>query len=265
MDVAVTARGKVTDAQKDRARERVSALDHCVSDPVLGARVMLRYERNPRLTRPARAEAELNVNGHMLRGRVASATMSQAIDQLGDHLERQLHGFVDRRARLKRRGGEPPPGEWHHGAASPPRPSFHPRPVQERSIVRRKSFALGAIDPLQAVRDLLDLDHDFYLFHDAETDADAVVYHREDGGIGLIYPADVARLLPAGEGPVYEASRLSEPITLEAAVMEMNALGHRFVFFINAETARGNVIYMRYDGNYGLIEPAEWVAPVPAR
>jgi ribosome-associated translation inhibitor RaiA len=178
MDVAVTARGKVTDAQKDRARERVSALDHCVSDPVLGARVMLRYERNPRLTRPARAEAELNVNGHMLRGRVASATMSQAIDQLGNHLERQLHGFVDRRARLKRRAGEPRPGEWHHGAASPPRPSFHPRPVQERSIVRRKSFALGAIDPLQAVRDLLDLDHDFYLFHDAETDADAVVYRR---------------------------------------------------------------------------------------
>jgi hypothetical protein len=29
------------------------------------------------------------------------------------------------------------------------------------------------------------------------------------------------------------------------------------MFFINAETARGNVIYLRYDGNYGLIEPAE--------
>lgn len=31
--------------------------------------------------------------------------------------------------------------------------------LEERSIVRRKTFALGAIDPLEAVRDLLDLDH----------------------------------------------------------------------------------------------------------
>jgi ribosome-associated translation inhibitor RaiA len=138
-------------------------LDRYVSDPVLAARVMLRCERNRRLERPARAEAELHVNGHMLSGRVACATVSQAIDLLGTHLERQLHDYVDRRARRERRAGELPPGEWHHGASSPPRPSFYPRPVEERSIVRRKTFALGAIDPLQAVAELLDLDHDFYL------------------------------------------------------------------------------------------------------
>lgn len=257
IDAAVTAKGEVTDAQKDHARERVGALDRCVSDPVLGARVMLRHERNPRLERPARAEAELNVNGHMLRGSVASPTMSQAIDQLGAHLERQLHSFVDRRARLRRRAGELRPGEWHHGASSPPRPSFYPRPVEERSIVRRKTFTLGAVGPLRAVRDLLDLDHDFYLFHDAETGADAVAYHRDDGRIGLIYPDAARPSIPAGEGPVVQTSRFSEPITLEAAVAEMNALSHRFMFFINAQTARGNVIYVRYDGNYGLIEPAD--------
>ena len=36
----------------------------------------------------------------------------------------------------------------------------------------------------------------------------------------------------------------------------MNAVGHRFVFFGNAASGRGNVIYRRYDGHYGLIEPA---------
>lgn len=257
IDVAVTAKGDVDDAQKDHARERVAALERCVSDPVLGARVMLRRERNRSLERPARAEAELNVNGHMVRGRVASVTMSQAIDQLGTHLERQLHGFVDRRARLRRRAGGRSPGEWHHGAAPPPRPSFHPRPAEERSIVRRKTFALGAIDPLQAIAELLDLDHDFYLFHDAETGTDAVAHQREDGRIGLIHPPSVGPRAPLGEGPVWEQSRLSEPLTLEQAVAEMDALSHRFMFFVNAETVRGNVIYLRYDGNYGLIEPAD--------
>jgi ribosome-associated translation inhibitor RaiA len=256
MDIAVTARGRVADSDKDHARERLGALDHCVSDPVLGARVTLRFERNRRLERPARAEAELNVNGHMLRGHVASQTMSQAIDELGSHLERQLHGFVDRRDRLKRRASGSRLGEWRHGAASPPRPDFHSRPVEERSIVRRKAFALGAIDSLQAVRDLLDLDHDFHLFHDTETRTDAVVYHRDDGRIGVIY-ADAVHPPPQGEGPVCEANRLSGPIKLEAAVAEMNALSHRFLFFVNAESARGNVIYLRYDGDYGLIEPAE--------
>ena len=36
----------------------------------------------------------------------------------------------------------------------------------------------------------------------------------------------------------------------------MNAVEHRFVFFENAATGRGSVIYRRYDGLYGLIEPA---------
>ena len=31
--------------------------------------------------------------------------------------------------------------------------------------------------------------------------------------------------------------------------------GERFVFFENATTGRGNVIYRRYDGHYGLIAP----------
>lgn len=257
IDVAVTSRGRVAAAEKDHAYERVGVLDRYVSDPVLGARVMLTYERNRRLERPARAEGELNVNGHMLRGRVASATMAQAIDELGRHLERQLNDFVDRRARLERRPGELEPGEWHHGASSPPRPSYFRRPVEERSLVRRKTFALGPIGPLQAVSELLELDHDFYLFLDAETGADAVAYHRDDGRIGLIYPHEARPRTPAGEGLVWETTRLSAPITLEAAVAEMNAVAHRFMFFINAETARGNVIYLRYDGNYGLIEPAE--------
>jgi ribosomal subunit interface protein len=254
MDVTVSTRGDVADGEKDHARKRVGVLEQHVSDPVLGARVTLKLERNPRLTRPARAEAELNVNGHMLRGHVASATMSQAIDELAVHLERQLRDFVDRRARLKRRDSEPREGEWHHGQASPTRPSFDTKPVEERSIARRKTFALAAIDPLQAVRDLLDLDHDFYLFHDAKTDTDAVVYRRDDHTIGLIYP-DATFPPLADEEATCQTSQFSEAVTSERAIEQMNALDHRFMFFSNIESGRGNVIYLRYDGDYGLIEP----------
>jgi hypothetical protein len=36
----------------------------------------------------------------------------------------------------------------------------------------------------------------------------------------------------------------------------MDELNHRFLFFVNAQTGRGSVIYLRYDGHYGLIEPS---------
>jgi hypothetical protein len=31
----------------------------------------------------------------------------------------------------------------------------------------------------------------------------------------------------------------------------------RGLFFVNVDTGRGNVLYHRFDGHYGLISPAE--------
>lgn len=45
------------------------------------------------------------------------------------------------------------------------------------------------------------------------------------------------------------------PMSPEDAAMQMDALGHDFYVFRNFETESINVIYLRYDGNYGLIEP----------
>ena len=45
------------------------------------------------------------------------------------------------------------------------------------------------------------------------------------------------------------------PMSPEDAAMQMDALGHDFYVFRNSETEAINVIYLRYDGNYGLIEP----------
>ena len=97
------------------------------------------------------------------------------------------------------------------------------------------------------------LDHAFHLFRDAVTDSDAVVYTRDDGRVGVIVPSGTP--LPDYQGPVWEESRFSEPISEDVVVAEMDALGHRFVYFVNAASGRGNVIYLRFDGDYGLIEP----------
>ena len=46
------------------------------------------------------------------------------------------------------------------------------------------------------------------------------------------------------------------PMAPEDAAMQMEALGHSFFVFRNLDTDLISVIYLRQDGDYGLIEPA---------
>ena len=45
-----------------------------------------------------------------------------------------------------------------------------------------------------------------------------------------------------------------DPMTVEDAEAYMEAVGHNFYVFLNAETGEINVLYKRNDGNLGLIE-----------
>ena len=45
------------------------------------------------------------------------------------------------------------------------------------------------------------------------------------------------------------------PMSVEDAAIEMELLGHSFFAFINIDTDRTNVLYLRKDGNLGLLEP----------
>jgi hypothetical protein len=67
------------------------------------------------------------------------------------------------------------------------------------------------------------------------------------------------RPAPDGAGPTLveltESARPVPTLGLDEAVERIGAVGEPFVLFENAETGRGNVIYRRYDGHYGLIAP----------
>ena len=45
------------------------------------------------------------------------------------------------------------------------------------------------------------------------------------------------------------------PMSVEDAALQMELLGHSFFVFVNVETDRTNVIYLRKDGNLGVLEP----------
>ncbi len=45
------------------------------------------------------------------------------------------------------------------------------------------------------------------------------------------------------------------PMSVEDAILEMELLGHNFFAFVNIDTERTNVLYLRKDGDLGLLEP----------
>lgn len=45
------------------------------------------------------------------------------------------------------------------------------------------------------------------------------------------------------------------PMSVEDAVLQMELLGHSFFVFVNAETDSTSVLYLRKDGDLGLLEP----------
>lgn len=69
--------------------------------------------------------------------------------------------------------------------------------------------------------------------------------------------------VPATEEPVEEEEKkivrvkrfAVKPMSVEDAIMQMEMLGHNFYLFNNADTGRMSVLYIRQDGDYGLLEP----------
>jgi hypothetical protein len=120
-------------------------------------------------------------------------------------------------------------------------------------VIRRKAYGLSALSAEQAVIEMEALDHDFHLFTIVDSGDESVVYRRPAGDIGLlcVHPREGqtvgALLADPSPAPV---------LVLEDAIERLNVSGERFVFYVDAETRRGSVLYRRYDGHYGLLEPA---------
>ena len=56
-------------------------------------------------------------------------------------------------------------------------------------------------------------------------------------------------------GNLQGIAALLKGMSVEDAILQMELLGHSFFVFVNVETDRTNVLYLRKDGDLGLMEP----------
>lgn len=237
VEVEVVGRGDVSPDDVAYARRRVAVLLDLHRKPILLARVTLTKSADPANERPAMAEGELDVNGRILRAHVAAGDFAEASDLLQRRLRDRLGHHVGKGRARRYDSGEASPGEWRHGDRPTVRPRWFDRPLDERRLVRTKTFAIDELTLEEAAFDLESLDHDFLLYADATTGEDAVI-ERADGGY---------RVLPVASAPV---------LTTADAVERLGASGERWLFYADAESGAGHVLYQRFDGHYGLVTPA---------
>ena len=181
LQVQTHAQGAVPEDAMDLAVLRVRAVLRLAAEPVLFARVKLTMAADPAVERPAIAQANIDLNGRPVRAQAAAATMRDAIETLSDKLRIQLERAARNWARL--RGSQPvsEPGEWRHDSVPAQRLPYFPRPMDERGVVRHKSYGLARMTPDEAAADMELLDYDFHLFTELSTSQDSVVYRSDDG------------------------------------------------------------------------------------
>lgn len=255
VEMSLVTRGDVPEGARAYAQQQIGGLIEHIEEPVLLVRVKLSQAADPARDRPAIAQVAIDIDGELVRAQLAGHTMNEAIDLLKARLRGKLEHRAAHRLALRKRPATSAPGEWRHGDPPTERPGHFARPIDERELVRHKTYLSVELTPDEAVFDMEQLDFDFYLFRDLASGADALVERAGPNTYRLtrLQGAQVAA------GPTAVALEVVDhaapTLTVGEAIERINTAGERHLFFADAATGRGNVIYHRYDGHYGLIAP----------
>lgn len=144
--------------------------------------------RNPSVSNAHSAEVVVFApHVGVVRAEERSGDMYTAIDLVSAKIGRQLRKVKERReGKSKPKISLRDEGVFDLDAGRTP--DVPDAPVDPLTLVRKKSFPM----PLQSLADAMfcleALDHDFYVFKNADTSEVNVLYKRREGGLGLIEP-----------------------------------------------------------------------------
>lgn len=170
MKVIITGRKiDISAGMRSYTEKKLQKLDKFF-DEAADAQVTLSVEKD-------RQTAELTIyfGGFVFRAEDTTDDMYASIDRAIDLIERQIRKNKTRLEKKLRGGAFDAPAERMSEAEE-----------QEIRIVKSKKHALKPMSPEEAVLQMNLLGHEFFVFHNDETDKIDIVYKRKDGNYGLI-------------------------------------------------------------------------------
>ncbi len=172
-----TVRGKnieATPALKEYVEKRVGRVSRFF-DGVGDIVVALTVEKGKHIV-----EVTIHLGNMILRGEESTNDMYTSIDLVTDKLERQIEKY---KAKMEKRYR----GSIKDVALAETSPQTEAI-TDEFVIKKTKRFAIKPMDVQEAIMQMNLVNHDFYVFMNAETEEVNVVYRRKDGAYGLIEP-----------------------------------------------------------------------------
>jgi putative sigma-54 modulation protein len=184
----------ITPAIKEYTETKLNRAISHFDGIVKEADVHLSVARNPRVPQQT-AEVTVFANGMVIRAQERSENLYASIDMVATKLSRQLTRYKDRLQERTQGPVHRSAAAEEAGAATLPNPGDTLTDGLEAAVphrgVRRKYFAMPAMELEEALHQLDLIDHDFYMFRDAGTGQIQVVYRRNHGGFGVIQARDI--------------------------------------------------------------------------
>ena len=190
MQIAVRGRHvEVPEHVKAHTMEKLARLERFL-EGMDTAEVRFTEEKNPRIADRETCEVTLHGHGHVVRAKASATDICAAVDRVANKLEHSLEklkGKLVGRSHPKR----------SHNPPKPTVPGELPADLLEgeitqsengasQTIIRTKRFEMKPMTPDEAALQMDLLGHSFFLFTSSENGRAAVVYHRDDGEIGMI-------------------------------------------------------------------------------
>lgn len=170
--ITVGRQTEVTQDLKDLFDKKLKKFDKFFNEDAVASIKLSKIKNKERL------ELTISNNGTLFRSEQTSDTFNNALDIALENIERQIR---KNKTRLEKRLRE--------GAFLKAEGRFEDDVEAEETIIRTKAFEMIPMSPEEAILQMNLLGHQFYMFHNSETNETNVVYKRNDGNYGLITKA----------------------------------------------------------------------------
>lgn len=180
---------EITDAIREYVSQKVEKAVNHFQQLTTEVDVNLSVARNPRINPKQTAEVTIYANGTVIRAQESSDNLYASVDLVADKISRQLRKYKE-----KRQDQYQAPGKVADVANVADVPMVDDligdrTPELPEEVVRTKYFAMPPMTIDDALEQLQLIDHDFYMFRNAESGDINVIYKRgHHSGYGLIQP-----------------------------------------------------------------------------
>jgi putative sigma-54 modulation protein len=186
VDIKISGRKvSVSDSLREHVEDKIGGALKVFDIKPMTCDVVLRVDKNPSNPDRKSCEVTVYVRDSVVRV-VASATdMDAAIDEAADKVSRQLRKYKTRVVDRRQKGGRIAVPANIEDLADLIEPT---EDEDEDILVREKIIDLPPMTEEEALVQTDLLGHDFYVFTTATTGLINVIYHRKNGGYGIIKP-----------------------------------------------------------------------------